>query len=76
MAKLLLIEDDKDTAESVKDWLVGEKHIVEIIDNGAQALDCLRFFAYDLIILDLQIPGLDGLRSADSFGLWVARRPS
>jgi two-component system OmpR family response regulator len=61
MAKLLIVEDEKEAADSLKDWLAGEKHTIEVVDNGPEALDRLKLYSYDVIILDLQIPGLDGL---------------
>src|SRR5262249_31542872 len=61
MAKLLIVEDEKEAVDSIKDWLVGEKHTVDVIDNGPEALDRLKLYSYDVIILDLQLPGLDGL---------------
>jgi DNA-binding response OmpR family regulator len=61
MAKLLLVEDEKETADSIRDWLVGEKHVVEIVDSGSEALDRLKLYSYDVVILDLRLPGVDGL---------------
>ncbi len=62
MAKILLVEDEHDLAMLVRNWLEAELHLVEIVDNGLDALNCLEVNSYDLIILDLLLPGLDGLQ--------------
>jgi DNA-binding response OmpR family regulator len=68
MAKIFLIEDDPDICENVKDWLEDcENHIVEVADNGRDGLEQLRFYNYDLIILDWDLPNLSGLELCNEF---------
>jgi len=67
MAKILIIEDEADLAYPVKDWLMREQHLVEISDNGLDALDKLRVYKFDLIILDWMIPGMSGLEVCKHF---------
>jgi len=61
MGKILLVEDEHDLAKLVHDWLEAELHLVEIVDNGLDAIHCLDVNSYDLMILDLMLPGLDGM---------------
>ncbi|HEY9715048.1 MAG TPA: response regulator transcription factor [Chroococcales cyanobacterium] len=61
MAKLLLVEDDKTLAEMVRAWLVGEKHMVEVVHDGADALERLLGSEYDLVILDWDLPSISGI---------------
>ncbi|HEY9711994.1 MAG TPA: response regulator transcription factor [Chroococcales cyanobacterium] len=61
MAKILLVEDEHDLAVLIRDWLEGEVHLVEIVENGLEALTRLANEFYDLMILDLLLPGLDGM---------------
>ena len=61
MAKILLAEDDADMASMVEDWLNHEQHTVEVVVNGADALDRMRFYSYDLIILDWELPKMSGI---------------
>ncbi len=61
MAKLLLVEDDVALATTISDWLKADRYVVEHVADGAEALDFLHAYAYDLIILDWQLPGLSGL---------------
>lgn len=61
MAKILIVEDDKHLASDLIDWLEFEKHTVEHVDDGKEAEDRLKFYQYDLIILDWELPGVYGI---------------
>ena len=61
MAKILIVEDDQVLANNIKQWLISENHAVEIINNGEETLEHLRFYQYDAIVLDLMMPGKGGL---------------
>ncbi len=61
MAKILVVEDEKEMAETVAHVLRSEHHVVEVALSGDDALDKLRVSQYDLLILDLNLPGADGL---------------
>lgn len=67
MAKLLIVEDEKETADSIRDWLEGEEHIVEVVPSGSEALDRLKLYTYDVVILDLQLPDVHGLSVCQQF---------
>jgi DNA-binding response OmpR family regulator len=59
--RTLVVEDDADIVELVTHYLEREGFTVESLGDGRAALDRLRTTAYDLLILDVQLPGLDGL---------------
>jgi two-component system phosphate regulon response regulator PhoB len=61
MAKILLIEDTVSLAEAVIDWLENEQHVVECADTGAEAISRLRFYRYDLLIIDWGLPDMPGI---------------
>ncbi|MBZ0184944.1 MAG: response regulator transcription factor [Candidatus Obscuribacterales bacterium] len=61
MAKILIVEDDVDMVGMLEDWLLHEHHVVEAVTRGEDACDRLKFYFYDLIILDWQLPDLSGL---------------
>lgn len=61
MAKVLVVEDDVALAATIEDWLVLEHHVVDVVVNGAKALELLKVFQYELIILDWDLPEVDGL---------------
>jgi two-component system, OmpR family, alkaline phosphatase synthesis response regulator PhoP len=61
MRRALVVEDDPDIVELVSHYLTREGFGVDAVHDGRQALLRLRESAYDLLILDLQLPGMDGL---------------
>ena len=66
MSKVLLVEDEQDL-EQVKDWLQDDNYIVEIAQDGEEALDMLAVYKYDAIILDWMLPRIDGVELLKSF---------
>jgi DNA-binding response OmpR family regulator len=58
--RLLLIEDEKKVADFVTRGLRAERFAVDVAGDGPAALEALAACAYDLIILDLMLPGLSG----------------
>ncbi|MBS2004653.1 MAG: response regulator transcription factor [Candidatus Obscuribacterales bacterium] len=61
MAKILLVEDDKNLAMLVKDGISFENHIVDIVHDGQEGMDVLRSVNYELVILDWDLPKVSGL---------------
>jgi two-component system OmpR family response regulator len=61
MAKLLLIEDDRELTPIIETWLESEGHLLEIVHDGDEGLERLRISHYDLVILDWDLPGIDGM---------------
>ena len=59
--RLLFAEDDHDLARAVKALLEHSGYSVDTVDNGRDALDYAREGAYDGLILDWMLPGLDGI---------------
>ncbi len=70
--KILVIEDEKDLADAVARGLERQAYCVDVAYDGLQALNLIEINSYDLIILDLNLPRIDGLeicrqvRAADS----------
>ena len=59
--KLLLAEDEFAMADAVEDILTYHNYIIDSVDNGIDALHYARSEHYDGIILDIMMPGKDGL---------------
>ncbi len=59
--KILIIEDEKDLVEIMKNYLGSEGFLCESASSYFEAEDSLSVFKYDIIILDLTLPGGDGL---------------
>lgn len=60
MAKILLIEDDDLLSASVSKALQNRGHELECVADGGEGLSRLRFYQYDLVILDWNLPVKDG----------------
>lgn len=60
MKRILLIEDDESIAAIERDYLVLSDFAVDIAATGGEGLALGRTGKYDLILLDLMLPGLDG----------------
>src|SRR5471032_123977 len=58
--RLLLVEDNKPLAEWLSRTLRKQQYAVESVDNGVDADYLLRTETYDLVLLDLALPRLDG----------------
>jgi DNA-binding response OmpR family regulator len=61
MKKILIVEDDASIAEIERDFLEIEGYEVKIVTDGQEGLDEALTKQYDLILLDLMLPGIDGL---------------
>ena len=61
MKKVLIIEDDKSIANLQRDYLEINNYSVKICTNGIDGLNMINESEYDLIILDIMLPGIDGL---------------
>ena len=62
--KILIIEDEKLLADSIKTMLVGRGFQVETVYNGETGADYAELGIYDLLILDVMMPQMDGYQVA------------
>jgi DNA-binding response OmpR family regulator len=61
MAAILVVEDETDLCNVIRDQLAAEGHDVYQAFDGPSALAVVERHALQLVILDLMLPGLDGL---------------
>jgi len=61
MPKILLVEDEASLAETISYNLREEGYKVHVVSDGLSALDSIRIEKFDLILLDIMLPGMDGL---------------
>ncbi|HEY9784719.1 MAG TPA: response regulator transcription factor [Candidatus Obscuribacterales bacterium] len=61
MAKILLVEDDSDLTLALEEHLKLERHTVEVFHDGRDGEEALKSTLYDVVILDWDLPGVDGI---------------
>lgn len=61
MATILIVEDDVDIARGIAEFLEVQNHELDFAYNGNEAINLLKTSQYDLILLDLNLPYVDGL---------------
>lgn len=59
-ARILVVDDEVDLAEGIRENLALEGHDVEAVYHGTTALERIRSGGFDLVILDVMLPGTDG----------------
>ncbi|HEY9716482.1 MAG TPA: response regulator transcription factor [Trichormus sp.] len=63
MAKVLVVEDDKDLAQTVSAALALESHLVEVFHDGKEGLARMMQGHFDLAVLDWTLPGMPGVEA-------------
>lgn len=58
--RVLLIEDDSSMSRSIEMMLKSEGHVIDTTDLGEDGLEIGKIYDYDIIILDLMLPDMDG----------------
>jgi len=58
---ILVVEDERRLAHLLRRVLLEERHTVDVAGDGEQGLDLATSGTYDLVVLDLMLPGRDGL---------------
>jgi DNA-binding response OmpR family regulator len=61
MKRILVVDDDLELCKLLKECMDNQKYCIETIHNGEEAIPVLEKGSYDLVILDIMLPGLDGL---------------
>ncbi len=60
MAHILIVEDEEHIAQMIEATLTLGGHICQWCGDGAQAVECVEGTSFDLVLLDVLLPGLDG----------------
>jgi DNA-binding response OmpR family regulator len=58
--RILVVEDEKKVAEVIARGLRAERYAVDVANDGEQGWEMAETYSYDLVILDLMLPGLNG----------------
>ncbi|MGQ0647513.1 MAG: sigma-54-dependent transcriptional regulator [Gemmatimonadaceae bacterium] len=68
--RILVVDDDRAFRLSTCALLRGDGYVAEDAADGQAAVDALRRSRYDLILLDLKMPGVDGLQLVEALRIW------
>ena len=67
MIKILIVEDEKPIADLLDMSLTAAGYICECLDNGVAAADAVENRRYDLVLLDVMLPGISGFELMEYF---------
>ncbi len=59
--KILVVEDDERISDAIEEYLSDQHYAVEVATDGQTAWELLEVFSYDLILLDVMLPEIDGI---------------
>lgn len=60
--RILIAEDEESIAKALKVMLNRERYSTDVVFNGNDALDYIKQNTYDALVLDIMMPGLDGIK--------------
>ena len=60
-ARILLVDDEIDFTENISKLLNGRGYHVTAVNDGGHAIEALETENYDVMVLDLKMPGMDGM---------------
>ena len=69
-AKILVVDDDRAFRLSTAALLRHDGHLVDAVGDGQAAVDALRRQRFDLLVLDLRMPGIDGFGLVEALRVW------
>ncbi|GAA2719944.1 response regulator transcription factor [Actinocorallia aurantiaca] len=58
--RILVVEDEPLLADAVAEWLRGDAHAVDVVHDGASALERIDVHDYDVVVLDRDLPAVHG----------------
>lgn len=74
--KILLLEDEQMLSEAINEYLLSSGHRVSSFYDGSDALEALKKETFDLLILDINVPGIDGLDLLEQLHALKIRPPA
>lgn len=72
--RILVVDDDRGVAETVRRMLVAESWVVDVVHDGQTGLERATTERFDVVVLDIMMPGLNGyevVRRMRSVGVWT-----
>ena len=70
--RVLVVEDNPVNSRFVERYLQKRGHAVEVVENGRQGVDIFQEKVFDLVLMDVQMPVMDGLQATEAIRDWEA----
>lgn len=61
--RILVVDDEPDFCEAISDFLVEKGYQVRVANNGTDALSAYKLERHDVVLLDVEMPGISGLET-------------
>jgi CheY-like chemotaxis protein len=77
--RVLVVEDNKDTCQLIEYYLDSPEFKVDVAENGGIGVDLYRMMEYDVVLMDVMMPIMDGYMATDAIRRWEkknAMRPA
>jgi DNA-binding response OmpR family regulator len=69
MSRILLVDDDESLCLLYKTEFESEGYDVEVVNDGLEAIDILEKEDFDMVILDIRMPGMDGISALEKIAV-------
>lgn len=61
MSRILVVEDEEGLSGAIKEWLEDDYYVVKVVADGSQALSIMLTQKFEAIVLDVMLPGMNGI---------------
>jgi len=73
--KILVVDDEENIRFLFKEELEEEGYQVEVASNGFEAIDKVKGTRFDVIVMDIKMPGMDGIQALNEIKNMIKEQP-
>ncbi|MBF0163464.1 MAG: response regulator [Magnetococcales bacterium] len=71
--KILLVEDVEENCELIRIYLEETPHLLQVVGNGAEAVERVKHEPFDIVLMDIEMPVMNGLTATARIRAWEAK---